>query len=511
MQMLPVFSAKQKVIFHRCPQPFCTVKEVAIGADRVRKMKPAYLLGAGVTVTRHAASRRPHLIEHLADPWTSPGLCPGLHRDSTPGHHSASHGSQGQDGSVMAFAAPPPKAHCFNFSAPEGSTVDDIIDALEAVTGPAGIRSLQHMGGAKFGAAAANVHAATKLKSRGAILLNGESVPLVSVGPEIVHVTIFRVPLWVGDAALATVLSAYGNVQHIHEPVFKGHPGVGTGVRVVRVEMKSQIPNFLTVQGYNVMCDYRGVKKVCSKCRNAGHIAKDCATPRCTRCNVFGHATEGSAEPCHKCSGSHATADCVRPKSFAVAAAAATEEQACTELTPALQDDYSALEPASDTDTSDTDAHTEPQNPGNLPPLPEKASSTLHDPSETSDFPPDAYEDHSSSKAEARVPVLSRDHECYSSDTVGTTSSSEAPRTSMGRGTRTTGRADAPAIGPEKTTTVIMPLTTTSTHASKCGRWCECQCQRHGNRPCSHQTSPPTDQTLRALRTVVSPKNSLML
>ncbi|KAH7938806.1 hypothetical protein HPB52_000441 [Rhipicephalus sanguineus] len=73
----------------------------------------------------------------------------------------------------MAFAAPPPKAHCFTFSAPERSTVDDVIDALEVVTGPAGIKSLQHMGGVKFGAAAANVHAATKLKSRGAILLNG--------------------------------------------------------------------------------------------------------------------------------------------------------------------------------------------------------------------------------------------------------------------------------------------------------------------------------------------------
>lgn len=215
------------------------------------------------------------------------------------------------------------------------------------------------------------------------------------------------------------------------------------------------------------MCDYRGVKKVRSKCRNAGHIAEDCATPRCTRCNVFGHATEGCAEPCRKSSGSHSTDDCVRPKSFAAAAAAATEERACTDLTPALQDDYPALEPASDTDTSDTDGHAEPQDTGGLPPLSEKSSSTLHTPSETSDFSPDAYEEHSSSKAEAQVPVLSRDHERYSSDTVGTTSSSEAPRASMGRGTRTTGRADAPIIGPDKTTTVIMLPTTMSAHATK--------------------------------------------
>ncbi|KAL1480082.1 hypothetical protein MTO96_034750 [Rhipicephalus appendiculatus] len=106
----------------------------------------------------------------------------------------------------MAFAAPPPKEHCFALSAPECSTVDDVIDALEAVSGPAGIKSLQHMGGVKFGAAAANDSAASKLKSRAAILLNGVSVLLISVGPEIVHLSVFRVPLWVGDAALAAAL-----------------------------------------------------------------------------------------------------------------------------------------------------------------------------------------------------------------------------------------------------------------------------------------------------------------
>ncbi|KAH7944637.1 hypothetical protein HPB52_022963 [Rhipicephalus sanguineus] len=249
----------------------------------------------------------------------------------------------------MAFAAPPPKAHCFTFSAPEGSTVDDVIDALEVVTGPAGIKSLQHMGGVKFGAAAANVHAATKLKSRGAILLNGVLVPLVSVGPEIVHVTVFRVPLWVA------------------------------------------------------------------------------------------------------------------------AAAAAADEQEGIDLTPpapALQE-FPALETESDTDTPDTESHAESQDAGDLPPPSEKVSSIPGAPAETSDSSPDAYEDHSASKAEAPVSVPSRDHESCSSDTGGTTSSSEAPRTSMGRGTRATGRAEAPIVGPDKTTTVIMPPTATSTRASK--------------------------------------------
>lgn len=54
---------------------------------------------------------------------------------------------------------------------------------------------------------------------QGAILLDGMSAQLVNISPGIVHVSVFRAPLWVGDAALVTALSAYGNVQQVHEPV----------------------------------------------------------------------------------------------------------------------------------------------------------------------------------------------------------------------------------------------------------------------------------------------------
>ncbi|KAL1439147.1 hypothetical protein MTO96_047427 [Rhipicephalus appendiculatus] len=320
----------------------------------------------------------------------------------------------------MAFAAPPPKAHCFTLSAPEGSTIDDVIDALEAVTGPAGIKSLQHMGGVKFGAAAANDSAASKLKSRAAILLNGVSVPLISVGPEIVYVSVFRVPLWVGDAALAAALSAYGNVQQVHEPAFKGRPGVGTGIRVAQVEMKKPVPNFLSVQGFTVMCDYRGVQKVCSRCRLAGHIGKDCATPRCTRCNVFGYATEGCIEPCRRCTGNHATADCIRPKSFAAAAAG---EQGGAESTPptrALQEEHApARESDSETVTSDVCSQAESEELEDLLPPSEKVSSDLHTRNDTADSSSETPDDHDTSKPAAPASFPSGDHTGSSADPGG--------------------------------------------------------------------------------------------
>ncbi|KAH7955758.1 hypothetical protein HPB52_003742 [Rhipicephalus sanguineus] len=90
-----------------------------------------------------------------------------------------------------------------------------------------------------------------------------------------------------------------------------------------------------------------------------------------------------------------------------------------TPPTPALQEDFPALETESDTDTQDTEAHAESQDAGDLPPPSEKVSPTPCAPAETSDSSPDAYEDHSASKAEAPVSVPSRDHE---------SSSSEAPK-----------------------------------------------------------------------------------
>ncbi|KAK8771351.1 hypothetical protein V5799_025405 [Amblyomma americanum] len=120
-------------------------------------------------------------------------------------------GARAPPGHAMAFAEPPPKAHCFFLNVPKGSTIDDIIDALEVVTGPAGVKSLQHMGGVKFGVVAATDSAASKIKNRRAILLKGVSVPVLNVGPEIVHVSVFRVPLWVADASVAAALSAYGD------------------------------------------------------------------------------------------------------------------------------------------------------------------------------------------------------------------------------------------------------------------------------------------------------------
>lgn len=223
----------------------------------------------------------------------------------------------------MAFREPPPKAHCFTFNAPTGCSADEIIDAIEETVGPGGLETLQHQGGVKFIAAVASAAAAVKLSSRGSFVLNGASVPVAQVGPRVLYISAFRVPPYVGDATLAAALSTYGKVLAIQESQFKGRPTVGTGVRVIRMEMAKPVPNFLSVQSHRIMFDYRGIRKVCSRCGAEGHLGKTCETPRCERCEVYGHETAKCTSPCRRCAGNHVTADCFLPRSYAAAAAGA--------------------------------------------------------------------------------------------------------------------------------------------------------------------------------------------
>ncbi|KAH7932644.1 hypothetical protein HPB49_000387 [Dermacentor silvarum] len=133
--------------------------------------------------------------------------------------------------------------------------------------------------------------------SRKTIVLNGASVPVAQVGPRVLYISAFRVPPYVGDATLAAALSTYGKVLAIQESQFKGRPTVGTGVRVIRMEMAKPVPNFLSVQGHRIMFDYQGIRKVCSRCGAEGHLGKTCETPRCERCEVYGHETAKCTSP----------------------------------------------------------------------------------------------------------------------------------------------------------------------------------------------------------------------
>ncbi|KAH9378887.1 hypothetical protein HPB48_004628 [Haemaphysalis longicornis] len=86
----------------------------------------------------------------------------------------------------------------------------------------------------------------------------------------------------------------------------------------MEMRMDNPVPNFLRVSGQRATFDYRGVQKVCRWCGLEKHFKAQCATPRCDRCVVFGHATQGCVRGCSRCGGTHATADCTARKSYSM-------------------------------------------------------------------------------------------------------------------------------------------------------------------------------------------------
>ncbi|KAH7966027.1 hypothetical protein HPB49_013187 [Dermacentor silvarum] len=77
----------------------------------------------------------------------------------------------------------------------------------------------------------------------------------------------------------------------------------------------------MSIQGHRIRFDYRGIRKVCSRCGAEGDLGNTCETPRCERCEVCGHESAKCTSPCHRCAGNHVTADCFLPRAYASAAA----------------------------------------------------------------------------------------------------------------------------------------------------------------------------------------------
>ncbi|KAG0444625.1 hypothetical protein HPB47_013575 [Ixodes persulcatus] len=210
----------------------------------------------------------------------------------------------------------PPKAQSFVFSAPAEVPVDEIIDSLYRLVGEDSLTHLQHFGAMKFLAAVGSTAAADKMVAQGHLLLRSIVVPLEQVGPRIIKVAVFRLPPCVPDDALQAVFSSYGKELAISHLTYKDRPKLFTGTRVLRMEMKTPVPNFVNVGGHRVMCEYRGMKKVCARCGLEGHFGAACRTPLCDRCGVFGHGTDGCNAPCKRRGHNHATTDCTQCRSY---------------------------------------------------------------------------------------------------------------------------------------------------------------------------------------------------
>ncbi|KAH7935061.1 hypothetical protein HPB52_003626 [Rhipicephalus sanguineus] len=214
----------------------------------------------------------------------------------------------------------PVRENSFFFNAPDGDvSIDDLIDAIEITAGEDSVHVLQHMGGSRFLVCTRNAAQATKLMVAEGFMLRNERVAVEAVGPPITFVNVFRYPAYLPDDPLTNALAQFGKVKSVAFATYNRQNKLN-GVRVVRMEMSKPVPNFTTVAGHRVMFEYRGMRRVCARCSEVGHMASACTTPYCKRCGTFGHDTEGCEAECKRCGGKHGTRDCFRKRSYVAAA-----------------------------------------------------------------------------------------------------------------------------------------------------------------------------------------------
>lgn len=106
------------------------------------------------------------------------------------------------------------------------------------------------------------------------------------------------------------------------------YPSVRTGTRLVKIDMKENnaIPNFMRISGHPVTMDYRGLKRVCSRCWREGYFKAQCQEPFCELCGIFGHATEGCSSNYNLSGRAHApTSSTILQRYFAVTRVALTK------------------------------------------------------------------------------------------------------------------------------------------------------------------------------------------
>ncbi|KAK8788203.1 hypothetical protein V5799_022020 [Amblyomma americanum] len=139
---------------------------------------------------------------------------------------------------------------------------------------------LQHLGGLRFLAAVASMAQVSKMLARGCLLIAGKEVPLEQMGVPVVHMTVYRLPPCVSNANLVAAFALYGKVRLVTETAFLSRNSIGNRTRLVWLEMTKSPPNFLTVAGTRAIIEYRGMRRVCSRCGGEGHFDAACKQVR---------------------------------------------------------------------------------------------------------------------------------------------------------------------------------------------------------------------------------------
>lgn len=219
----------------------------------------------------------------------------------------------------------PPKDQCFQLRLPASASTDELVNGVYDVAGNGQIYGVQHRGGNLFQVGLNSKAAMDRVMRQGGIYIADTLVPVELLGARIVTVSCLMVPLYLQDEVLLRALSKHGKILEMKYVRFadkKQRGYITTGTRLVKMEISetSPPPNFIRIRENLICCEYPGVRRVCRRCKQEGHIRSACDVPFCERCTTFGHTALECGSRCRRCRGEHRTTECTRPTTYAAAA-----------------------------------------------------------------------------------------------------------------------------------------------------------------------------------------------
>lgn len=191
---------------------------------------------------------------------------------------------------------------------PKGATNVDICKALVQRFSQSELKSVQDFGAGRFEVTFRTKAAVDRFSADPALKVRDVVVSFEYRGVRAKMVRVFGYPSDLPDQALSSELAVFGKVLGISEECVPGFSSVGTGNRRIRMEMLRPVPNLLRVGDRVIQCEYEGVARLCRRCNLEGHLAVACETPKCVRCEQFGH--ESCEAMCVRCGGDHAISKC---------------------------------------------------------------------------------------------------------------------------------------------------------------------------------------------------------
>lgn len=144
-----------------------------------------------------------------------------------------------------------------------------------------------------------SLSAKQKLVNLGAFEAKGRRCVVIDPNKSEVRLKLHWIPFHLPDETVKKALERYGKVEDITRETWRvnGFEGVQSTTRVARLTLKDgvsteHLPHQLRLPGGTALVVAPGRVPQCLRCRQTGHIRKECRTPRCDSCRRFGHTRD---------------------------------------------------------------------------------------------------------------------------------------------------------------------------------------------------------------------------